>query len=114
MSSYFLKSINFLDSTVTVGDFSSGEGDIDLEFSELPTACRHAGGIAGIELAENGAIISMCTVTCAVANDLSNAYNNIRIPVEGTVEYSGGPHGDEPVMRINAYDTTVAFDAFMR
>lgn len=114
MSSYFLKSINFLDNTVTVGDFSSGEGDIDLEFSELSTACKRVGGIAGIELAENGAIISMCTVTSAVANDLSNAYSNIRIPVEGTVEYSCGPHGDEPTICINAYDTGVAFDAFMR
>ena len=113
MSSYFLKSINFLDNTVTVGDFSSGEGDIDLEFSELSTACKRVGGIAGIELAENGAIISMRTVTSVVASVLSNVYRNIRIPAEGTVEYSGGPHGDEPAMYVNAYDTAVASDAFM-
>ena len=101
---YYLKSINFIDGTVTVGDSVSGESDMDIELDVLPETCKRVGGIRGVELADNGAIISMQTVTDMVATALAGDPDCIvRMPEEGTVIVKNLLTSVESP--VNAYDT---------
>ena len=101
---YYLKTINFIDGTITVGDSVSGESDMDIELSILPETCKRVGGIRGVELADNGAIISMQTVTDMVATALAGDPDCIvRMPEEGTVIVKNLLTSVESP--VNAYDT---------
>ena len=103
---YFLKSINYLDGTVTIGDLCSGESDLDIDFLDIPETCKHVGRIFGIRLAENGAIVELRTVTdiaaslVAFATSVNNA--ETRIISDGEI-ITKDESGRE--ITVNAFDT---------
>ena len=103
---YFLKSINYLDGTVTIGDLCSGESDLDIDFSDIPETCKHVGRIFGIRLAENGAIVELRTVTDIAASLVTFAASvndaDTRIISDGKI-IAKDESGKEII--INAFDT---------